>query len=524
MTMTLYNEDCLEGMKKLQNESIDTIISDPPYQLTSTRVYPKDTKIEDISEQLKRNVEENTAYGSAIRGFMGKEWDVLPSVGILKECLRVLKSGAFALWLMTPRMDSQVEFVLRLKQAGFNIAFTPLYYCYASGFPKSMSLSKAVDKRLGFEREKIRVDSSHIRNPKSINGGHNIEGGDRPWMKEALEQGYYDFDSDIPVSEQSKLLDGSYAGFNPKPAVEVIIVAMKPIKESTYIDQALLHLKEPECNQLGGTWLDDCRIPYMSNEDPQELVGGRASFGRGDGYGFKPLKENTVVNNKGRFPANLLISDNIFNILSNGQQGSTTGNEPSTKKQANTYGDFKGYGKKTEPRKDTGSFSCYFSLDEWYKVNIDDLPKEQQKTVPFLITPKPSTSEKNKGLNEHGTGSNTYNKKCLSCNKWALKQGLSDNYTCNCEKPIWESPNGNTHPTVKSIALMSYLITLATREKDIVLDPFMGSGTTGIASYKLNRKFIGFEREKKYFDIAQQRIKTYTKQMKLGLEIQDEII
>ena len=66
MTMTLYNEDCLEGMKKLQNESIDTIISDPPYQLTSTRIYPKDTKIKEISEQLKKNVEENTAYGSAI--------------------------------------------------------------------------------------------------------------------------------------------------------------------------------------------------------------------------------------------------------------------------------------------------------------------------------------------------------------------------------------------------------------------------------------------------------------------------
>ena len=100
----IYNIDALEGLKQLDENSIDAIISDPPYSLS----------------------------------FMNKEWDTdLPSVDILKECLRVLKSGAWALWLMTPRQDSQLEFLLRLRQAGFNISFSSMEWVYASGFPKA---------------------------------------------------------------------------------------------------------------------------------------------------------------------------------------------------------------------------------------------------------------------------------------------------------------------------------------------------------------------------------------------------
>ena len=71
----IYNQDALEGLKQLDENSIDAIISDPPYQLTSTRVYGKETPISEISNQLKNNVEENTAYGSLIKGFMNKSWE-----------------------------------------------------------------------------------------------------------------------------------------------------------------------------------------------------------------------------------------------------------------------------------------------------------------------------------------------------------------------------------------------------------------------------------------------------------------
>ena len=110
----IYNTDALEGLKQLDENSIDAIISDPPYSLS----------------------------------FMNKEWDTdLPSVEILKECLRVLKTGAWALWLMTPRQDSQLEFLLRLRQAGFNISFSEISWIYLSGFPKAAELSLLADKR-----------------------------------------------------------------------------------------------------------------------------------------------------------------------------------------------------------------------------------------------------------------------------------------------------------------------------------------------------------------------------------------
>ena len=65
------------------------------------------------------------------------------------------------------------------------------------------------------------------------------------------------------------------------------------------------------------------------------------------------------------------------------------------------------------------------------------------------------------------------------------------------------------HPTVKPIQLMEYLLDLTTSAGDVILDPFMGSGTTGIAAKNLGRKFIGIEIYPEYFKIAQQRIEAW---------------
>ena len=108
---------------------------------------------------------------------------------------------------------------------------------------------------------------------------------------------------------------------------------------------------------------------------------------------------------------------------------------------------------------DSGSFSRYFSLDSW-----------TEKTLPFLITPKPSKAEK--------------------------------------------GPN-NKHPTVKSRKLMSYLITMGSREGDVILDPFCGSGTVLIAARQLARDFIGIEISQEYVEIANNRLKPYLLQTKL---------
>ena len=78
----------------------------------------------------------------------------------------------------------------------------------------------------------------------------------------------------------------------------------------------------------------------------------------------------------------------------------------------------------------------------------------------------------------------------------------------HCQKALWKFPVGRskTHPTEKPLALMSRLVTASSNDGDIILDPFMGSGTTGVACKNLNRDFIGIELDKGYFEIAQKRM------------------
>src|SRR3990167_9859628 len=87
---------------------------------------------------------------------MGKSWDkALPDKNVWVECLRVLKDGAFAFVMSIPRADCLSRMIISLEDAGFNVGFTPIYWAYASGFPKAQNIGKAVDKRLGAKREVI---------------------------------------------------------------------------------------------------------------------------------------------------------------------------------------------------------------------------------------------------------------------------------------------------------------------------------------------------------------------------------
>ena len=156
----------------------------------------------------------------------------------------------------------------------------------------------------------------------------------------------------------------------------------------------------------------------------------------------------------GRFPANLLVSDDVLNC-----------------------------GKTNMPG---GSFSRYFDLDAWA------VEKGVKDTFPFLICPKPAPGERNRG--------------CEGLERRKVDEQGSGYHSDWPQKPVH-----NFHPTVKPIKLMSYLITLGSRPGDVVLDPFAGSGTTCIAAKILNRNFIGIEKEKKYHRIAVKRLKVFSK-------------
>lgn len=411
----IINSDSLIALKEIEDNSIDAVITDPPYGYS----------------------------------FMGKDWDkAVPSVEIWKECLRVLKPGAWCMVMSAPRSDVQNAMISRLMEAGFRLDFTPIYWTYASGFPKAGNVRKLVDKRLGAEREVSGLNPNF--RPDSGTVGYQGQSNFRQTKGMAVKR-------DLPATDEAKALDGSYTGFQPKPAVEVVIVAMKPLSEKTYIDQALK-------NGKGVTWLDDCRIPTDKlkaqtmpdlrdvGRKSKEIIGiDKLSFNQG----ITAKRLEYTPNTSGRFPANLLVSDQALN-----------------------------------------GHSKYFDLDTW------------ADTLPFLAVPKASKSEKNKGLDgfEEKIRNDGRAEHLASGN-------MPHNRSNNAKK--------NHHPTVKPLKLMSYLITLTTREGDTVLDPFVGSGTTVVAANLLNRKGIGIEREEEYVEIARARVEANRPEPQLALEGED---
>ncbi len=181
MESKLINGDCLEELKELDDNTIDLICSDPPYGL-SFMGKKWDSFNEVISFEGESHVYAKKGFKKLPRNKpIAMEEFFVP---IWKECLRVLKPGGFAFIMAAPKQDVLQKQIEAMDMAGFKTNFTSIYWAYATGFPKAMNIGKAVDKRLGKER-----------------------------------------------SDEAKSLDGSYAGYQPKPAVEVVIVAMKPLDQ-----------------------------------------------------------------------------------------------------------------------------------------------------------------------------------------------------------------------------------------------------------------------------------------------------
>lgn len=438
----IYCCDCVKGMQHVDDESIDLLVTDPPYGLS----------------------------------FMGKDWDkAVPSVEIWQESLRVLKQGAFAFIMCIPRQDCLSHMIVNLEDAGFNTNFTSIYWTYATGFPKAQNISKAIDKNLG-----AKVNEGKGFKTAGEYGGRNL-----PDPTPIKEREQFRHKAKTP---EAKALDGSYAGFQPKPAVEVVIVAMKPLSEKTYVAQALK-------NGKGIMWLDEGRIPFKNNEHPETVTRKKSKL-KQEAIGYvrydEPLFGGTG-HQSGRFPANLLVEDDVLNdgrIIPKSRRENVENRIYKAEQNINFYGNntrMLGY-------TDEGSFSRYFDLDAWFAEKIKQLPEEVQKTFPFLIVPKASKSEKNKG-----------------CEGLQTKQANPNYGKGGFKRPTGEpkrviAPRGNHHPTVKPIKLMSYLITIGSREGDIILDPFAGSGTTLLAAQTLRRNYIGFEINPEYVEIANKRL------------------
>ena len=451
MNRQLINGDCLEELKKLDDNSVDLLCTDPPYGYGFMGKHWDTFKEKDSTKSqqvgwMSPGMKKDT-YG--MKEFFDPIWT---------ECLRVLKPGALAFVMSAPRSDVQTIMSQTLRDAGFDISFTPIYWTYASGFPKAMNVSKMLEK----------------------NGNQKEE------------------------------LDGSYGGFQPKPAVEVVLVAMKPLEEKGLLAQALK-------NGKAVSWFDDCRVPFEEGHEPsdnqsmpdlrdvgkksKEAIGiDKLSWGQVQNAERKEYEQNS----DGRFPANLLVSDDVLNDgikRSKGKfttEGSGTGGiwkESTGKPAGRTYGD-------------EGSYSRFFSLDAWFERNIKQLPEPVQQTFPFMIVPKASKSEKNEGLDNFDT-------KQVTGGGGGVGDYIDDVNSASGKFGSEKAPSRNIHPTVKPLTLMNYLVVLGSRKGDVVLEPFAGSGTTALACVSQERDYIAIEREEEYYDIAKARLDKVEQPLKM---------
>lgn len=409
--MSIYNGNCLELLRMLPDNSVDSIVTDPPYGLS----------------------------------FMGKKWDYdVPSVEIWAECLRVLKPGGHMLAFAGTR--TQHRMAVRIEDAGFEIR-DMIAWVYGSGFPKSLDVSKAIDKAAGAEREVISERPAYGIGGAGCLGGH-AEGATAKTLGD-------------PVTPAAQQWQGW--GTALKPALEPISVARKPLT-GTVADNVLRY-------GTGAINIDGCRVE--TDDRLSAGSGGLLSnvrdnkeYPQDNGFEQSPL---------GRWPANLIHdgSDEVLAAFPNakGQQGALSGAEPSDK-TSNTYGEYQTRAAST-PRNDSGSAARFFYCPKASKADRNYGCSELPDTSAADMTDREPDSD---GMNSPRAGAGR------------------------------TSGAKNNHPTVKPIALMRYLCRLVTPPNGVVLDPFTGSGSTGVAATLEGFNFLGAEMDPNFHTIASARL------------------
>jgi len=364
----LRNGDCIEQMRQLADNSVDSIVTDPPYEL----------------------------------GFMGKSWDstgIAYSVKMWDEALRVLKPGGHLLAFSGSRTYHRMA--VAIEDAGFEIR-DQIMWVYGSGFPKSMNVSKAIDKQSNVQVEVL----SEV--PAYGIGGNGTFNGHKENATAKVT---------APTTDKAK----QWAGWGTalKPAHEPIVLARKPLI-GTVATNVIIH-------GTGALNIDRSR------------VGSNAGYSYPNGAG-----------------------GNTFSV-----------GKPSD-------------GKRTEPIKSTqGRWPANFIHD-----GSDEVVELLEDAARFFYCAKASKKDRNEGLDGF--------QEKKSDTRSAVSAGL------------WEqmnAPHKNHHPTVKPTELMRYLVRLVTPPEGTVLDPFMGSGSTGKAAMLEGFNFIGIDQSADYLEIATARIK-----------------
>ncbi|PKR83519.1 DNA-methyltransferase [Heyndrickxia camelliae] len=312
----VYQGDSLELLKQLDDNSIDSIVTDPPYEL----------------------------------GFMGKSWDktgIAYNIDLWKECLRALKPGGHLLAFGGTRTYHRMA--CAIEDAGFEIR-DQIQWIYGSGFPKSYNISKGIDKKFGAEREIVgkRVHPTLKNEPNVKSKAYHVETLNSNKNMES-------WDITAPSTDLAKHWDGW--GTALKPANEPIVMARKPLSEKSIVDNVLRW-------KTGGINIDDSRIEGTydnsgrSNRtvdyvDDTQVANKKAG-----------MKTRADANELGRFPANIIFDEEAASILDEQsgtlKSGFMKAGHPYGKGDGqNVYGKLTGFTKK-DTHGDSGGASRFF--------------------------------------------------------------------------------------------------------------------------------------------------------------------
>ena len=600
--LILENIDCILGMKKLPDNSVDAVVTDPPAGIS----------------------------------FMGKKWDADKGgrdewikwlSEAMTEALRVLKPGGHAFVWALPRTSHWTA--MAMENSGFTIRDC-CYHVFGQGFPKSMDVSKQLDKMAGVKREIVGTRTSAFGDTEQS----ETEDGRNLWSKPSTTEVSL---TGGPVTPEAKQWEGW--GTALKPAVECWWLGRKPLEKGLSVAENVLKYGTGAIN------IDGCRVP--TDELKPSGVGGFMTSAREDASSDRNGEIDTP-SPLGRFPANLILdgSPQVVGLFPDSKSSGGSGECSMGSLGKSKYGK---YALNVKPAHlgglgDSGSAarffkSCEYSANdyicgrcympyakdsdkEWKNISVTNAEKntattqatvaciapqnatqnlnekivqfvksvenmcdlcvtdfvqevveisnwdsskgvspvmrdfignssdciliqnlafyaetwESIDTTPttqslsklfgcanraiinstqeirglepsrFLYCPKASVSERNAGLEGFEPKQKIFNG----------QSAVPSTDPKDLEKRFTTQPRPNSHPTVKPIALMEYLIKMITPPHGIVLDPFMGSGSTGVAAKRLGYEFIGFELDPEYFKIAEARCLNFSIEDKLA--------
>jgi site-specific DNA-methyltransferase (adenine-specific) len=387
-------------------------------------------------------------------GFMDKEWDrsgISFDPEFWKKVKRVLKPGAHL--AAFGGSETYHRIAVAIEDAGFELRES-VDWIYAGGFAKSHDVSKAIDKHLGKKDDRKRVG---LKEKASRKDGSMIQRNtyENQWVDNPSgwqERGRNPYKT-APASDEAEKWDGWDTQL--KPAKEPIIIARKPL-EGTVAENVLKH-------STGALNVDGCRIEA---DDPPENVTTGEGFSKGKFMGNQGRGEGTIqgedweMPNGGRWPANVIFDRPMAERLNeqSGDLSSTRIGNPNDPKRGGDSDPVWGMsdGEKTHDFRDEGGAARYFKTIRYHP----------EDNVGFFYCPKAKSKEKN-----------------------------------------WGTENGNGHVTVKPIELMSYLVRLLTPKGGRTIDPFAGSGTTGMSAVLESVDAEIIEKNENYCETARQRVR-----------------